>query len=215
MSVSVNQADLQFILAQIKIAEAHSATRTPDNPCGTLVARPGDGIPDVDQVPDVLTSFGLRTVDGSCNNLKTGNEKWAASDQVFPRLTNPKFRDLTPVPTFPVPSQTSYSQAGDTVDEQPRVISNLIVDQTSENPAAVSLRRFAIVAWCCASPRPVRKKTAYPSALAWLTRSSMPGVAGNMLPVKAVGGAGHALGPVRPTKFAFVHGSKIQLLNNS
>jgi hypothetical protein len=30
----------------------------------------------------------------------------------------------------------------------------------SENPASVSLRRLAIVAWCCASPLPVRKKTA-------------------------------------------------------
>src|SRR5262245_7977883 len=110
---TVTAGDLSFILKQIKIAEAHSATRTSDSPCGTLVARPGDGIlPDTDQVPDILTSFGLRTVDGSCNNLKTGNERWAASDEVFPRLTNPNFRGgLTNVPGFPVTTVPSYEVA--------------------------------------------------------------------------------------------------------
>ena len=33
---------------------------------------PVDGRPDADQVPDILTAYGLRTVDGSCNNLKAG-----------------------------------------------------------------------------------------------------------------------------------------------
>src|SRR3954470_772672 len=46
--------DLSFILKQIKIAERHSATQTPANPCSTLVG------PASDQVPDRLTSFGLR-----------------------------------------------------------------------------------------------------------------------------------------------------------
>src|ERR1700755_1410433 len=66
----VTPGDLSFILKQIKIAERHATTETASDPCGTLLAQPGDGIPDAEQVPDVLTSYGLRTVDGSCNNLK-------------------------------------------------------------------------------------------------------------------------------------------------
>ena len=66
----VTPGDLSFILKQIKIAESHATTQTASDPCGTLLAQPGDGIPDSEQVPDVITSYGLRTVDGSCNNLK-------------------------------------------------------------------------------------------------------------------------------------------------
>jgi hypothetical protein len=66
---TVTSGDLAFILKQIKISERHATTLTASNPCGTLVAQPGDGIPDSEQIPDYLTTYGLRTVDGSCNNL--------------------------------------------------------------------------------------------------------------------------------------------------
>src|SRR4051794_7205970 len=140
---TVTAGDLSFILKQIKIAERHSTTLTASDPCGTLVARPGDGIPDAEQVPDILTSYGLRTVDGSCNNLKDPTTyRFTASDEVFPRLTNPVFRDAEPItadlPVGPL-GPTSYKQKqGNVVDSQPRVISNLIVDQTSTNPAAIA-----------------------------------------------------------------------------
>jgi Ca2+-binding RTX toxin-like protein len=163
----VTPGDLSFILKQIKIAERHTTTLTASNPCGTLVARPGDGIPDAEQVPDILTAFGLRTVDGSCNNLKNASTaRFAASDEVFPRLTSPSFRDADPVPpgspflqpgqcTDPVVCNTSYKQtSGNVVDSQPRTISNLIVDQTSTNPAAVA-----------AATRPVRAQDGTPSAM--------------------------------------------------
>ena len=88
---TVTTGDLSFILKQIKIAERHSATLDATHPCSTLVNHAGDGIPDAEQVPDILTSYGLRTVDGTCNNLKAGNANFAASDQVFPRLTTPVF----------------------------------------------------------------------------------------------------------------------------
>jgi Ca2+-binding RTX toxin-like protein len=129
---TVTPGDLAFILAQIRIAERHATTLTGTNPCGTLLAQPGEGIPDAEQVPDVLTPYGLRTVDGSCNNLTapsgfpTGPARFGASDQVFPRLTTPVFRG-------------GYAQKnGDVVDPQPRLISNLIDDQTATNPAAVA-----------------------------------------------------------------------------
>ncbi len=133
---TVTPSDLAFILKQIKIAERHAATLTVANPCGTLVGRGPD------RIPDALTSYGLRTVDGSCNNLIAGRETFAAADQTFPRLTTGRWKDAEAItPDFPVgaPGPTSYQQKkGSVVDSAPRVISNLIDDQTSANPAAVA-----------------------------------------------------------------------------
>ena len=103
----VTAGDLSFILKQIKIAERHAATQTPADLCGTLVG------PDVDQIPDRLSSYGLRTVDGSCNNLFAGREKFAAADVPFPRFSTPDFRDAEPITaSFPVGpvGPTSYKQ---------------------------------------------------------------------------------------------------------
>ncbi len=129
--LTITPGDLKFILKQIKIAEHHAATLTPDNPCGTLVG------PGPDQIPDRLTAYGLRTVDGSCNNLFPGRERFAAADEPFPRLTRSSFRSAE--------DGTSYAQKKGTVfDTRPRVISNLIVDQTSTNPAAVAAAGFPV-----------------------------------------------------------------------
>jgi Ca2+-binding RTX toxin-like protein len=136
----VTAGDLSFILKQIKIAERHAETATPADPCGTLVG------PGPDQIPDVLTSYGLRTVDGSCNNLVPGREKFAAADVPFPRLTRPVFREAEGSPPgFPPQAASSYTQKkGFVYDSQPRVISNLIVDQTSTNPAAIQAAGFPV-----------------------------------------------------------------------
>jgi Ca2+-binding RTX toxin-like protein len=144
----VNAADLAFILKQIKISEQHAATATAANPCGTLV---GNG---PNQIPDPLTPYGLRTVDGSCNNLVDATRgTLAAADQPFPRLTTPEFKPAEGVgagffgPGSPAVPSSSYAQkdAGNSVfDSQPRVISNLIVDQTSSNPAAVAAAGFPV-----------------------------------------------------------------------
>ena len=154
---TVTPADLAFILKQIKIAERHSRAfqgnpdaGTPVNPdpigdpdyCQSLVG------PNANQIPDRLTSYGLRTVDGSCNNLFPGREKFAAADQPFPRLTTPVFSAAEASPTDffgpgsgTIPSSSYAQKKGFVFDTQPRVISNLIVDQTSTNPAAVAAAR--------------------------------------------------------------------------
>src|SRR6185436_14025359 len=94
---TLTPGDLSFILQQIKIAEHHAATATPANPCGTLV---GSG---PDEIPDRLSPYGLRTVDGSCNNLFPGRDTFASADRTFPRLTDPSFRDAENIDnTFPV-----------------------------------------------------------------------------------------------------------------
>ncbi|MFV3338985.1 peroxidase family protein [Pseudomonas sp. NY15349] len=102
-----SKSDLEFILQQIFIAEAHA-----------------DGANLIDLLPNSQVPFGLRTVDGSYNNLVTGQSEFGASDNSFLRLLSPSFSG-------------DYAGTGTVTDSQPRTISNLIVDQTANNPAAV------------------------------------------------------------------------------
>jgi Ca2+-binding RTX toxin-like protein len=109
--VAFIRSDLEFILEQIIIAERQAA---------------GESLLDI--LPNVQVPFGLRTVDGSLNNLVPGNETFGVADNLFPRLADPFFR--------PAEAGTSYADPGMVIDSQPRIISNLIVDQTANNPAA-------------------------------------------------------------------------------
>ncbi|BEL11681.1 hypothetical protein Q0Z83_098720 [Actinoplanes sichuanensis] len=113
---TITQADLSYILKQIKIAEAHVAGTTSETgPCGALL----------DQLGSPMLSMGLRTVDGTCNHLTPGQERYGAADQEFPRLA---------------PAQYSGVYQGTRpVDAAPRQISNIIADQTAANPAAVAV----------------------------------------------------------------------------
>ncbi|MEY2401967.1 MAG: hypothetical protein QOJ08_2078, partial [Ilumatobacteraceae bacterium] len=142
---TVSAADLSYILEQIKIAEAHVVNTNSDTgPCGALL---GTG---PNQIANPMLSFGLRTVDGSCNNLVPGQETFGAAGQTFVRLTNPVYKSAegsTVAGIGPVgpPGQTSYAQTtGSVVDSEPRTISNLISDQTSTNPAAISAAGFPV-----------------------------------------------------------------------
>src|SRR5215831_17773292 len=111
-SVTFIRSDLEFILQQIEIAEANAA-----------------GTPLRDLLPNVIVPYGLRTVDGADNNIYLLQSHFGAADTVFPRLTDPIFR--------PAEAGTSYSQtSGTVIDSAPRTISNLVVDQTANNPAA-------------------------------------------------------------------------------
>ena len=148
---TITPSDLAYILKQIKIAEAHVAGTTSETgPCGALV---GNG---PDQLASPLVSMGLRTVDGSCNNLIAGQENYGAADQLFPRLAGKSFPagETAPAglfgpgsPAFPT-TYADKSAANTVVDSRPRMISNLIADQTANNPAAVA-----------ASGQPVRAQT--------------------------------------------------------
>ena len=130
MAVTYIRSDLEFILQQILIAEAHAA-----------------GADLTTLVPNAFVPFGLRTVDGSFNNLFPGNEDFGAADQLFPRLTDPVFGNDQDGDTIdingPAPggvlTNTDYGASGNVVDADPRIISNLIADQTSNNPAAVAI----------------------------------------------------------------------------
>lgn len=162
---TVTVSDLQFILQQIRIAESHRAIEavSPDVIPSTNVLALGRALSDprspattgntagqarrvavantTTRVLSPLLPEGLRQVDGRNNNL-TGNgfsswmgfgyitpttlgkSAWGAADTSFPRLVGPVFR-------------SGYeTRTGDVTDAAPRLISNLISDQSEANPAA-------------------------------------------------------------------------------
>lgn len=147
--------DLEFILRQIKIAEANSVAHSGNTArelTDILVDRAGNPVPEgtpnaYRAIPSPLLPYGLRTVDGSFTNLVEGRELWGAADQIMPRLLAQGWRvaehgsdhAAATLPGFPDAStQTHYADAGWVVDSLPRTISNLIADQSAHNPAAVA-----------------------------------------------------------------------------
>lgn len=133
--VTYIRSDLDFILAQIKIAEAHAA--------GTPLYGPG-GL-----IPAYNVAWGLRTVDGSYNHLLPGQEMWGAAGAEFPELMSPIYRPADGTlfdpdgpggaPAMPTaPNYNPSNNPGSLVfDSSLRTISNLLVDQTLGNPAAI------------------------------------------------------------------------------
>ncbi|MGE4605346.1 MAG: hypothetical protein AAEJ52_01245, partial [Myxococcota bacterium] len=87
---------MNFILKQIKFSERHA-----------------DGEELLDILPNASLPWGLRTVNGSCNNLIPGNEGFGQADLEFLELVEPTFGNadaLTqPFASNDIPgAQTSY-----------------------------------------------------------------------------------------------------------
>ncbi|MEI7743872.1 MAG: peroxidase family protein [Chloroflexota bacterium] len=133
-------SDLEFILHQIQIAEAHpdgsgqlcTDPGFPANPalCATEIAGP-------------TLPYGLRTVNGRFDNLVAGQAAFGAADRPFPRMVAARFRAAEPGdPDGPGPAPsgpTTYGQnTGLVFDSNPRLVSNLVADQTTDNPAAMA-----------------------------------------------------------------------------
>lgn len=173
MAFTLNQADLEFVLKQIKIAEANAngipLTKILLDAQGEVITDP-NAVDANNQryyaagtfeplnplqpraVPDAQTPFGLRTVDGTYNNLVPGQETWGAAGQPMPRLfddfgyLNETDNDVIGFGGGMTASQGNYTPgtpagpmltAGSVVDADPRTISNLIVDMSVDNPAAL------------------------------------------------------------------------------
>ncbi|MFP8881579.1 MAG: heme peroxidase, partial [Myxococcota bacterium] len=118
---------MNFILKQIKFSERHA-----------------DGEELLDILPNASLPWGLRTVDGSFNNLTPDQTGFGQADLEFLSIVEPEYpnaQTLTaPMADNDVPgAKTSYVRGdGRTVqDSTPRLISNLIVNQSTMNPAAV------------------------------------------------------------------------------
>jgi Ca2+-binding RTX toxin-like protein len=196
---TVTVSDLQFILDQIRIAESHRAIEatspavTPSTNVLTLgrvlddpMRATGGGnartLAIANTVTQVLTPLlqdGLRQVDGRNNNLtgngfsswmgfgyispNLGKSAWGAADTLFPRIVGPVFR-------------SGYeTRTGNVTDAAPRVISNLIADQSELNPAARS------AAGCTLSslnlPNPCTPSTTLPDPSLFIRNHAPNGVA--------------------------------------
>lgn len=140
-SFTINQADLAFILRQIKIGEASSQAynAAPKTIQQAIMDEYGLSASDASIAP-----FGLRTVDGSFNSLVPGQSTFGAADTKFPRLTDPVYRNegddvmqVGPVPSPGDITNNNYANPGNVADADPRIISNLIVDMSPSNPAAI------------------------------------------------------------------------------
>ena len=123
--VTFNISDLQFILEQIQMAEAG---QPPVNP---------------------HLAFGLREVAGTDNNSVPGQGTFGSVDQPFLRVGAPVFLTADAGTTYaqtavdpnaiqnPTDPNFDPVAAGWVIDTAPRTISNLISDQSINNPAAV------------------------------------------------------------------------------
>ncbi|GAU86159.1 hemolysin-type calcium-binding region [Bosea sp. BIWAKO-01] len=159
------QHDLEFVLKQIKIGEANAngAALTEiriDPETGEVVTAAAQYLNGVflgdptwaRAIPDPQTPFGIRTVDGTYNNLVAGRELWGASGQPMPRLFESGGylnEGDTDTVTFgggitfsnsnytPFTSASPFAAPGSVTDADPRLISNLIVDMSLNNPAAI------------------------------------------------------------------------------
>ncbi|KRR18482.1 peroxidase family protein [Bradyrhizobium retamae] len=150
--VAYIKSDLEFILKQIKIAEDHALYEQSGGTQGKALFGP-DG-----SIPTYNLAWGLRTVDGTYNNLL--NPQLGAADNEFPEPLGTQFRTimvpagpggaLVPVSYAPGVDNDGPGSAGpsDVFDPYVRTISNLIVDQTLGNPSAIltGLQRAGIVA---------------------------------------------------------------------
>jgi Ca2+-binding RTX toxin-like protein len=136
--VTYIRSDLNFILQQIKIAEAHARwIADPEDPDGKALFGPGGSIPTYN------IAWGLRTVDGSWNNPL--HPTWGSADHGFPSLLDPNYRPATVMDmNGPAPggqTAANYNPSNNpgniVVDPSLRTTSNLLVDQTPANIAAV------------------------------------------------------------------------------
>src|SRR2546425_4948535 len=127
---NITAEDLRFIYQQILVAQDHAAG-------GTLLG------PGPNQVADPQLPRGLRTVDGSFNNLVPTPDQhlFGAADLLFPRLTGTldAAGKVTGGIFRPAEAGTTYApKKGTGIDSQPRVISNPIIDPSPKKPAAVA-----------------------------------------------------------------------------
>ncbi len=164
--VAFTKHDLQFILDGITVSEEH-ADQTNDVVGNVWLQSDIETSRQILRglLPNSLEPIGVRTIDGSLNNLEFGQDQFGATGNEFPTLTDAEHRDdgattgdgsgnpadgagggffgvtNTDYAVSDGPGNTSGSN-GNVVDSDPRIISNLLADQSLANPAAVARAEF-------------------------------------------------------------------------
>ena len=92
--VAYTKHDLLFILEGIQVSEAH-ADATNSVVGNTWIQADIDDSRQIltDLLPNSLEPIGMRTIDGSLNNLVPGQDQFGSVDDPFPRVTDPDYRD--------------------------------------------------------------------------------------------------------------------------
>ena len=88
---SLSRSDLDFVLQQILIGEQHTA-----------------GADLLTLLPDVFAPFGLRTVEGTFNNLIASQTGFGTADAFFPHLLPQVWRTAEDNPNIPGVFPTAY-----------------------------------------------------------------------------------------------------------
>ena len=128
-SFNVNVHDLEFMLKQIKIAEDHAGGKT-------LLQAIMDAY-NVTAAKAAQMPAGLRTVDGRATTSSPVRKTTAPPTRSF-RVCWHRCSSTNRTKATSTASRTpTTAPPGDVVDSDPRTISNLLVDQTAGNPAAV------------------------------------------------------------------------------
>ncbi len=160
--------DTQYLLKNINIGMAHAAKGIVCSGGPLTVANciapsttPIGGGPN--DIANPLLTDGIRSINGANNNLTNGfspwngaeqlppvnfigipRALWGAADQFFPVMAGQLWRPAEtsnpdPMSAAAAGTPTDYSNRGSNLqDDDPRIISNLISDQSASNPAAVS-----------------------------------------------------------------------------
>ncbi len=152
--VAYTKHDLRFILDGIEVSESH-AQQTNSIDINNTWSQADIEVSRqtlLALVPNALEPIGMRTISGELNNLVEGNEYFGATGE-FPRLLDADYPTVMvdpdgdgPAPAVPMsydptvqnPGQNGPAPLGDVLDPEPRTISNLIVDQTINNPVALN-----------------------------------------------------------------------------
>ena len=125
-AVTFSRTDLDFVIKQIYISELHAGAPTGVGPGADLI----------DILPNANVPWGLRTVDGSFNNVIEGRTDFGQADLEFEHAIPKVYIDAS--------EGTSYNQGGQTaetfyvIDPEPRIISELISSMRDYNPAVVA-----------------------------------------------------------------------------
>ncbi|MDW3175881.1 MAG: peroxidase family protein [Acidimicrobiia bacterium] len=130
----ITDSDMAFMLDQLENMDLHLASYSEAEPCAGIFGAGPNQVP----TGDLTQPIGIRVLDGSCNNLVTAvngttpdTTRWGASDEPFEQLLTPEYKAPYGVGSAP-------TIGGGITDASPRHASNLINDQTMENPAAIA-----------------------------------------------------------------------------
>ncbi len=143
MAFTLQVSDIHWLNSQTLIAEQHTAAL---DAFALANGRPATNQESANILLQLVggnpaAAAGIRTIDGTLNNLPPGNPNFSSTGQSFPRLTAPvtPTGDLLGTGGFAGVTNTVYTPGATVADAQPRFISNVVSTQTTSNQPLADL----------------------------------------------------------------------------